>query len=515
MGRVFQPPYTVKGANGERIAKKSKHWHIEFTNEHGRTVRRKAGLTKEQARDALRKAESDVLSAKNGLPTRRAKDCLLSKLAESYLDEQARVVSVKHLYNLRQRLTATIEGTGAVFLKDLTPERVEEFLDEFAARDRSARTVNMYRQSVVQMLNWAVRRKIVPYNPLECVARLPEHEKRRERRALLRDESERLSVSAVEGPLRRIKKAYKGGKIPPEVIAELSDQGERNDLIYAVFQQTGLRVDELRRMARADFDLAEMSFRVRAEISKNRKEAILPLHPALAERLRDWMKRHPAPESAPALIVPKGFLRIFDDDIAAAGILKRDSAGRTLDLHALRHTFGTRLCEMGVDPKTIQILMRHSSPVLTLGVYLHSDRERMSRAVAKLPEIQPQPQTSPLTLARTGTDDTDNDSEGGGDFPCPPRIRQENEGKAYNLLVMQQDSKPCASFFQADYGGSIPPTRSKPLNRRKPYFLRGFRRFSFPEPFRFPSPRFGQTMPIFANRRLVSRLVSTPFFQAR
>ncbi len=457
MGRVFQPTYTVAGTNGERVTKKSKKWHIEYTDEYGKTRRRQAGLTKEQARDALRKAESDVLASKNGLPTRKAKDCLLIKLAENYLEEQARIVSPRHLVNLRQRLMATVDGVRVAFLKDLIPERVEGFLDELASHGRSARTVNLYRQSIVQLMNWAVRRKVIPYNPLDCVARLPEHEKVRERRALSREESQRLSQSALVGPLRRMQKAYKSGTIPEEIQIGLRDDGKRHELIYATLQQTGLRVGELRKMIWADFDLEQKQFRVRAEISKNRRQATLPLHPALAERLKEWKRRHPALETSSALMVPKGFLRIFDDDIAAAGIEKRDAAGRTLDLHALRHTFGTRLCESGVDPKTIQILMRHSSPVLTLGVYLHSDQDRMAKAIEALPEIVPH---SEQALTKTGTDNHDEDLGNDSTPPFPTRIRQEESAHSTNPLNYQGVNTPFLPFFQADYGGSIPPTRS-------------------------------------------------------
>ena len=71
----------------------------------------------------------------------------------------------------------------------------------------------------------------------------------------------------------------------------------------------------------------------------------------------------------PLFTVPKGFVKIFDRDLAAAGIPKRDERGRTVDLHALRHTFGTHLSKNGVPPRTAQAAMRHSSLDLTTNVY--------------------------------------------------------------------------------------------------------------------------------------------------
>jgi site-specific recombinase XerD len=60
-----------------------------------------------------------------------------------------------------------------------------------------------------------------------------------------------------------------------------------------------------------------------------------------------------------------------------------------VDLHALRHTYGTMLINSGADIKSVQTLMRHSSPVLTLGIYLHSDKGRLRNAVAALPTPTP------------------------------------------------------------------------------------------------------------------------------
>ena len=75
------------------------------------------------------------------------------------------------------------------------------------------------------------------------------------------------------------------------------------------------------------------------------------------------------PARMPLFQVPRDFVRIFDRDLAAASIPKRDDRDRTVDLHALRHTFGTHLSKAGVAPRTAQAAMRHSSLELTMNVY--------------------------------------------------------------------------------------------------------------------------------------------------
>lgn len=67
-----------------------------------------------------------------------------------------------------------------------------------------------------------------------------------------------------------------------------------------------------------------------------------------------------------------GPLRRFDPVTAnlpaLAGIPKRDERRRTVDVHAMRTTFGTLLRKAGVYPRTAQAAMRHSTIDLTMNV---------------------------------------------------------------------------------------------------------------------------------------------------
>ena len=52
--------------------------------------------------------------------------------------------------------------------------------------------------------------------------------------------------------------------------------------------------------------------------------------------------------------------------------------------HSLRHTFATRLLEQGVDIKTISELMGHSTPTITLNLYVHTNLQNKRKALEKL-----------------------------------------------------------------------------------------------------------------------------------
>lgn len=76
-------------------------------------------------------------------------------------------------------------------------------------------------------------------------------------------------------------------------------------------------------------------------------------------------------------IEPRNLTRKFYKLVKAAGIPKAN-------LHCLRHTFATRLLEMGVSPKVIQEILGHSTITLTLDTYSHVMPELKKDAVDKL-----------------------------------------------------------------------------------------------------------------------------------
>src|SRR5262249_9515194 len=119
---------------------------------------------------------------------------------------------------------------------------------------------------------------------------------------------------------------------------------------------------------------------------KNREGNEIVLRSDLAEDLKDWLavklgrmqdaalqEGSPIPARLPAdtpgFTVPAGLLRLLNRDLNMAKIPKRDERGRTLDVHALRTTFGTLLSKGGVMPRTAQAAMRHSDIRLTMQTY--------------------------------------------------------------------------------------------------------------------------------------------------
>lgn len=89
--------------------------------------------------------------------------------------------------------------------------------------------------------------------------------------------------------------------------------------------------------------------------------------------------------------VPRDFIKIFDRDLAAAGIAKRDERDRVVYIHALRHTFGTHLSKAGVAPRVAMAAMRHSPLDLTMSVHTGPVLLDIGAAVDALPAFSEHP----------------------------------------------------------------------------------------------------------------------------
>ena len=208
----------------------------------------------------------------------------------------------------------------------------------------------------------------------------------------------------------------------PEFVEKLERLGRERALIYKTLVLTGLRKGELASLTVGQLELdGPMPFVVlNAADEKNRQGSTIPLRLDLANDLRDWLSDAPNPatlrlrndrgirDSKRLLFtVPAGLVRILNRDLLAAGIDKADERGRTIDVHALRHSFGTLLSKGGVAPRTAQAAMRHSKIDLTMNVYTDPKLLDVYGALDSLPSLNldASPSKERNTMRATGTED--------------------------------------------------------------------------------------------------------------
>lgn len=290
---------------------------------------------------------------------REAAEKPLAGLLEQFLaDAEAKGRAANTLSKYRQGLTKLFERCGWKRICDVAPA---SFCEWRAGCGLSPKTKNDALLNTSAFFNWMRKQRIVRENPLHGVERVDTRLTPQFRRALTPDEAQRLLVAA-----------------PP-----------RRAVVYLVLLETGLRRSELNQLVWSDFDLDSVApcVRVRASITKTKKEASIPLRAEVIKAIRSIL-----PDTVmPFEFIFRGMLpRIptMKKDLEKAKIPFKDESGRRVDLHALRETFCTNLSASGVYPRVAMELMRHRDIRQTMKTYTDAARLPLVEAVAGLPSFK-------------------------------------------------------------------------------------------------------------------------------
>ena len=260
---------------------------------------------------------------------------------------------------------------------------------------------------------WCVRQGFMTVNPF---VELPKRKIDRQhiRRALTVEELNSIIKAARLRPVQDALKGNKGrgekmknttANVSEETLDRLRFLGWTRSLAYWTAAATGLRWGELRSITLGAVRLeADPPYLVlQAKDEKARRGAQIPLQADLAAELGKYIAERRSRligrsdksivefpgtlDSVAVFDVPKKMTRTFYADCEAAGVALSDGAGRVIDVHALRHTFGTMLAKAGVSLQVAQRAMRHSNPALTANVYTHLKLLDVAGAVEQLPCI--------------------------------------------------------------------------------------------------------------------------------
>ena len=316
---------------------------------------------------------------------------------------------------------------------------MEKWMNRSEDDGMGARTRNTYRAAIIAFCNWCVETDRMAANPLSRLCAADEHaDRRRTRRALTEQELNRFFTAAQLRPLAEYGRkssplpvgekkgrstwhkapfvfenlselAEKGKEVlkdKPQLIQNLEWLGYERSLIYKVLALTGLRKGELASITIGQvwLDGKQPYLDLKAKDEKAGRGAQIPLRKDLADEVKAFLIKksiknsHTAKLNAPLFYVPKDFIKIFDRDLIAAGISKCDDRDRTLDIHALRHTFGTHLSKAGVAPRVAQAAMRHSSIDLTMNIYTDPTLLDVAGVINALPKFAT-PQSNSAKIA--------------------------------------------------------------------------------------------------------------------
>jgi site-specific recombinase XerD len=393
------------GACQKRV--RSKTWRARYRDSVGK--HKTASLRTEDRQEAQERLAEllQKLKQRESDPFAEHRETLLSKhlddfkahlIAKANTDRYARLTT--------NRVQRVLDGCRFKLLTELKTGPVNSWLHEQRKGTMGPATSNHYVTALKTFGNWLLRDRRCSENPFAFLSRVnAKVDVRCVRRILTRDELSRLVQAAHDGKYFR----------------ELS--GPDRAILYLLAAFTGLRVSELASLTNRSLNLQSdpPTVTVEAACSKHRREDVLPLHSALAVRLREWLdnrKRtsinhgtNPVADSQPFLLFPGTWTEraapMIRRDLKAAReswvseaetteerdgreesefLLAKTSEGRA-DFHALRHTFISNLAGSGVHPKLAKELARHSTITLTMDRYSHVGLLDMNTALETVPGI--------------------------------------------------------------------------------------------------------------------------------
>lgn len=167
-------------------------------------------------------------------------------------------------------------------------------------------------------------------------------------------------------------------------------KGIRNYLIGCLMLEAGLRVGEVVALKIRHLyfgGIPVLNLVLSPEITKNKKERIVPVSTRLKNAIEEYWKEHPTlknhVEAASVWLVGDGCRTITTRQVER--IVNKagwDSLGRPVHPHMLRHTFATKLMRV-TDIRTVQELLGHSN-VTTTQIYTHPNADDKKKAITKL-----------------------------------------------------------------------------------------------------------------------------------
>jgi integrase/recombinase XerD len=155
----------------------------------------------------------------------------------------------------------------------------------------------------------------------------------------------------------------------------------KHRILFMTTYAGGLRVSEVIQLQACHLDGQRGLIRV--VNSKRGKDRYTLLSPRLLTELRSYWKAH----RPPLWLFPSRDPQRHLNDETARSVFQKAKAKAGIhkggNIHMLRHSFATHLLEAGVDLRTLQILLGHSS-ILTTSRYLHVTRKTLDSAPSLL-----------------------------------------------------------------------------------------------------------------------------------
>lgn len=290
-----------------------------------------------------------------------------------YMDEirgSVKASSYQTYSNLLRRHVLPL--MGEIQLRAITPATVREFIGRLLDSGLSHSTVRGAYRLLSAAMRHALDEGLIAKNPCRKI-RL-ERPFREEQRVLSREEQAQVRKSSIyKEDIPALLSLYTGMRLGEICALRWTDVNWADGTIAV--QRTAQRI------AQPEVADGRRTMLMIGAPKSRRSVRILPVPDFLLERLKQLRQARTDDGyifgQQTRAAEPRTIQRRFQRRMERLGI-------RHIHFHTLRHSFATRLLEMGVDVKTVSVLLGHESAQTTLDIYAHSRLERQREAISLL-----------------------------------------------------------------------------------------------------------------------------------
>jgi integrase len=266
------------------------------------------------------------------------------KFASSY--KMPNTIALEHFV-----LNNFIKCLGDLDLRFIDAQKLDEWKRQRLTEIRPV-TFNLELRTLKAFLNVAVRWEYISSNPISQIHRLKVEEKRL---YMTDSELKKFFDALLSHRENSLRKPYR-------------DRILQYVQFFEFLLNTGLRREEGTQLAASDVDLEAGQVHIRKTKDKEARDV------PLTDRAREIL----------IAVGDKMFSELSNNSVTKTFTQTCKNAGLVgFKLHSLRHTFATRLIELGVDVLTVSKILGHSD-INTTMVYAKVQRQTMQNAVARL-----------------------------------------------------------------------------------------------------------------------------------
>lgn len=265
---------------------------------------------------------------------------------------------------------------GRMRLTSVRPLHCQKVLDTAVDRELSDQTVKKIRSVMRDMFECAFDYGYIASNPVKASVRMNRRECIKRERVILSASEQRVFI----------KEAKKNTAYP----------------VFAFALQTGVRIGELSALRWKDINFKKKMIYimqtgrylhgqfVAASPKTENSKRMIPMTKKCEEILLSLKERYndifptEYKEEGYVFLNPQGNVLRWNYIQNELTKVTKEAGLPRLTMHALRHTFATRCIEAGMRPKTLQVLLGHSSVDFTMNLYVHVTPEQKEKEVLRV-----------------------------------------------------------------------------------------------------------------------------------